>query len=381
MDAQTIRVLLIEDNPGDAGLIRACLHDVGRESIRLDHAQRLSDGIARLQADKPDVLLLDLTLPDSSGIDTLRRVVRSDDETPIVVLTGVAGDALAMRAVQEGAQDYLVKGEFDGDALVRSILYALERSRRHRAEASLLETEHSLRIAREIQLLLFPPTAPQLDGFDIAGATTAAEGVDGDYFDYLPLNDGSLAITIGDACGHGLPAALLSARTHACLRTLSITYTDVCEILRLANRVLTSGMSANRFVTLLMTSIEPATRTLSWANAGHPSGFVIDADGRVRAELRSSGYPLGVEANTVYGAHPTLDLAPGEIVVMLTDGIAEAKSKSGEPFGARRTLELVRDCRKRSAADIINAIQAAASGFCQAPHFEDDITAVVAKCV
>jgi serine phosphatase RsbU (regulator of sigma subunit) len=381
MDAQTIRVLLIEDNPGDAGLIRACLHDVARQSIELDHVERLNDGIAKLQADKPHVLLLDLTLPDSSGLDTLRQVVSIDGDTPIVVLTGVAGDALALRAVQEGAQDYLVKGEFDGDALVRSILYAIERSRRHRAEASLLETQHSLRIAREIQLLLFPPTSPRLAGFDIAGATIAAEGVDGDYYDYLPLHDGSLALTIGDACGHGLPAALLSARTHACLHTLSLTYTDVGQMLRLANRVLTSGMSANRFVTLLMVRIEPATRTLSWANAGHPSGFVIDRDGQVRAELPSNGYPLGVDPDTPYVDQPSTRLAAGEIVLMLTDGIFEAKCESSEPFGVRRAVDIVRAHRDRDAAAIIAALQAAATDFCKAASFADDITAVVVKCL
>jgi len=120
---------LIEDNPGDARLLRESLAEVDRHAFEVDHAARLEDGLQRLSEGRPDVVLLDLSLPDSQGLDTVRRLHALAPELPIVVLTGTNDEDQAVRAVQEGAQDYLVKGHADGHLLARSMRYAIERHR------------------------------------------------------------------------------------------------------------------------------------------------------------------------------------------------------------------------------------------------------------
>jgi len=127
MDDQCIKVLLIEDNPGDAGLIRKLLAEVGGATFNLEYADRLSTGLERLAAGGTNVVLLDLGLPDSQGLGTLARVRAQAADVPVVVLTAVDDRTFAMKAVQAGAQDYLVKGQVEGSSLARTLFYAIER--------------------------------------------------------------------------------------------------------------------------------------------------------------------------------------------------------------------------------------------------------------
>src|SRR5579864_8662955 len=127
MNLEGIRVLLVEDNPGDARLFRELVRDTSAGRLALDHATRLDTALDRLTREHFDVMLLDLSLPDEQGLTTLTRAHAHAPNVPIVVLTGLDDEALAVKAVRAGAQDYLVKGRVDGDLLVRAIRYASER--------------------------------------------------------------------------------------------------------------------------------------------------------------------------------------------------------------------------------------------------------------
>ncbi len=126
MNPQTTNVLLIEDNPGDADLVRLRLVE-GRSPVKVNCVNRLSDGLASLETETPSVVLLDLNLPDSRGAETFRRVMEHSPNVPVVVLSGQDDEALAMKAVHQGVQDYLVKGNISSKHLERAIRYAVER--------------------------------------------------------------------------------------------------------------------------------------------------------------------------------------------------------------------------------------------------------------
>lgn len=148
MDKKNIRILLIEDDPDDTLLIREMLTEVESSihSFRLDHADTLAAGLAAFGTDTYDVLLLDLGLPDSSGMDTLVAAARSCQGGPIVVLTGLTDELFGIEAVKNGAQDYLIKGRISGEILTRSICYAIERKKLENEEKRLV---HELREAIE----------------------------------------------------------------------------------------------------------------------------------------------------------------------------------------------------------------------------------------
>jgi len=129
MNLEGIRVLLVEDNPGDARLFLELVHETGAGYLKLEHVDRLDAALARLSSEHFDVVLLDLSLPDEQGLNTLLRTHAHAPKVPIVILTGLDDEALAVKAVRAGAQDYLVKGRVDGDLLVRSMRYATERWR------------------------------------------------------------------------------------------------------------------------------------------------------------------------------------------------------------------------------------------------------------
>jgi phosphoserine phosphatase RsbU/P len=134
-----IHALLIEDNPGDARLIREMLRDSASAAapVELSVADRLASGVERLEGGQVDLVLLDLSLPDSTGLETFERIHTAAPGVPVVVLSGLDDEAMAVRAVHQGAQDYLVKGQVDGGSILRSMRYAIERQRLEAARAEL----------------------------------------------------------------------------------------------------------------------------------------------------------------------------------------------------------------------------------------------------
>ncbi|MBU4199408.1 MAG: response regulator [Verrucomicrobia bacterium] len=145
MKFNDIRILLIEDNPGDSRLIQEILHEENTGHWLLITADQLSHGLDKLATDNIDVVLLDLALPDSTGMDTLSRVQRQARQVAVIVLTGLNDNAMAIQSIHQGAQDYLVKGAFDRRMLVNSIQYSIVR------KAALMEKD--LLIAKQQQAI------------------------------------------------------------------------------------------------------------------------------------------------------------------------------------------------------------------------------------
>lgn len=251
--------------------------------------------------------------------------------------------------------------------------------RLRRFESLILLAREQDRIAAQVQQQLLPLAAPELEGFDIAGRCEQAQAVGGDYFDYLPLSPGRLGVVVGDVCGHGLGPALLMAATRSYVRALALTRADVADVLTLANRALYEDTGSNRFVTLLLGCIDSHSREFIYASAGH-AGYVSRASGAV-LKLDSTGTALGVAPDSVIGLGGTIALEYQDIIVLLSDGFAEARSPQGELFGAQGALRIVHANRSLRAPEIIEALFRAVHEFTGHESAQDDITAVVAKAV
>lgn len=250
---------------------------------------------------------------------------------------------------------------------------------RKRAEQELQANEEQFRVARDIQERLFPTAPPKLPGLEIAGRSEPASAAGGDYFDYLPMLEERWGVVVGDVTGHGIGPALLMAETRAYLRVLAQSYRDLGEILTQANRVLAEDIGIERFITMLLVSLDPVTRTLCYANAGHPEGFVLDARGELKASLRRTGVPLGIHATTVYPPAQVIQLSQGDLVLLLTDGIDEAVSPEEQLFGMDRILSVVREHSTASAAELVEVLYQAVREFSGDTPQLDDATAVVVK--
>jgi sigma-B regulation protein RsbU (phosphoserine phosphatase) len=259
---------------------------------------------------------------------------------------------------------------------------------RKQAEAELARTAAEFRVARRIQQRLFPSGPPAVAGMeigvarfdiDVGGASYPAEAIGGDYYDFIPLLDGSLGIAIGDVSGHGVGPALLMSETRALLRAFAQTQSDVSAILRLVNRVLASDIDADRFITLLLAKLDQRTRTLVYASAGHQTGYVVSATGVIKQALTSTGFPLGIVEDTDFPSSAEIALHPGDLVVLMTDGIVEARAPDGTVFGQQRPLDLVRIYRAATARQIVDNLYYAVRAFSLDLPQYDDITAAVIK--
>ncbi len=248
-------------------------------------------------------------------------------------------------------------------------------TQRRRAEEALRQAQ----IARGIQDDLLPTASPDFPGLEVGGVSHPAANVGADYFDYVRMPGDAAGIVVGDAAGHGLGSALLMVDARACLRTLSHEMSRVDEVVTEANRILADDMPAGRFVTLITLQVRSDRRSLVYTSAGHPAGYVLDKEGRVKAQLESSGYPLGVVSAARFPAEECSGLDEGDPIVLVTDGILEAMLPDGSMFGASRALEVVRDHREDPPDRIARAVTAAVTRASETDPPDDDMTAVIVR--
>ena len=250
---------------------------------------------------------------------------------------------------------------------------------RKRAEQLIRKREIELTAAQSIQQHMLPHSSPSVLGYDIAGSLLPAEYAAGDYYDYLSMPDGALGVVVGDVCGHGVGPALLMASISAHLRSFVLEHSDIKGILGHVNTVLCKEIEEGRFVTLLFARIEPASRRLTYLNLGHPPGYVIGPSGDVKEVLERGNIPLGILPDMDLSPSDPLELQPGDLVLLVTDGILEAGLPDRALFGVERMLEVVRANRDRRACEIIQSLHQAVFDFTGLTRPQDDLTTVVIK--
>src|ERR1022692_3665142 len=234
-------------------------------------------------------------------------------------------------------------------------------------------------IAREVQERLFPQTLPPIAGIDYAGACRSALGVGGDYYDFLALPAGKLGIAIGDVSGKGIAAALMMASLQASLRSEATRAPDnLPGMMSSVNRLLFEASASNRYATFFYGQYDPASRQLTYVNAGHNAPMLFhcsDGDWPV-CRLETGGTVVGLLESFSY-QQATLTITPGDILIAFTDGISEAMNGAQDEFGEERLIETIKSCAGLSPAEIIACIMRAADAFVAGAKQNDDMTLVV----
>jgi serine phosphatase RsbU (regulator of sigma subunit) len=264
-------------------------------------------------------------------------------------------------------------------ALSHHISIALENARLLVAEVEKSHLEHSLELASAIQSGLMPPIPRDVPGLEVHGWYRPAERTSGDFFDFVRMRDGRLAIAVGDVSGHGIGPALITAAAQASLRSYLRTVPDPAAALGMLNQDLIERMEPGMFVTLLVLAFGDDGK-LEALNAGHHAAIIARA-GEVLS-TRGSGTALGMFAESSYESGGAIDLEPGDVVVAFTDGLIEAHppGEREQLFGEERLRALVLEHARQgaSAEAITRALAEAAYSFARGSH-EDDITLVVVR--
>jgi sigma-B regulation protein RsbU (phosphoserine phosphatase) len=242
-----------------------------------------------------------------------------------------------------------------------------------------------LRIAKEVQQNLLPDRAPALPGLEMAGAAIFSDETGGDFYDYIGCDEGSCgrtAVAVGDVSGHGIGAALLMAAGRALIRQSAASLGSPASNISTANRHLARDIDdTGRFMTLFFMILDPVEQTATWVNAGHQPPLVFDPASDAFSELRGRDIPLGVDQGWQFHQQTMPLPAPGQIILIGTDGLWEAHDRQGDMFGPDRVRQVVRDNATLEAEDILRALLKAVHGFIGATPQDDDITLVVIKGV
>lgn len=265
------------------------------------------------------------------------------------------------------------------EALSRQIGIALTNA--HLVQESLEKTrlEQSLRIAGQIQSGLLPKGSPQIPSVDLHGWYHPYEMASGDYYDFVELGNGRIAVVVGDVSGHGIGAALITATARATLRAYLQALPDLGDVVGRLNRDLEADLHDNMFMTLFVAVIDSAEGTLEYVNAGHPPPLLLHEDGSWE-ELGATGLALGILSSEDYLTSEWMTLQAGDLLFAFTDGIPEATGKAGELFGERRLRQVLKQLRHLPSCEIVADVARLVEEY-QGGAVTDDRTAVAMKYV
>jgi serine phosphatase RsbU (regulator of sigma subunit) len=278
----------------------------------------------------------DLNLPTSASIADLR--IRSVMCSPLLT-----NDGQILGIIQLDTSDRRSFNQEDLDVLevvARQATTALQNASMHEALLKRKEIERDLALAQTIQMRFIPRTVPTIEGFEFFAHYHAAYEVGGDYYDFVPLPDGKLAISLGDVSGKGVAAALVMAKFAGDARTCILTQADPARMISQANRVFCDAGIEERFITLSLSVLDPAARQLTYTSAGHLPILVRRRNGQVEEYGPDvSGFPLGIDNSGDY-AQGSIKLDLGDVAVIYTDGVCDSRSPADEAYDTEKCHRL-----------------------------------------
>jgi len=240
-------------------------------------------------------------------------------------------------------------------------------------------TEREMERARRVQFHLLPRRAAQLMTLEYAGLTRPAAGIGGDVYDFLRPSPRRLVVVIGDASGHGVPAALMIAGLQATLRShYALTASDLRARLESINRLFVECTATGHFATLFLGEYDDRTRVLRYANCGHVPPMLLRADGVVERLQPTAGI-LGVFTDWQCGI-AEVQLAPGDLLLACSDGATEARDAAGEEYGEARLAGALRAMRHEALDDVLHGLAEDIRRFTGTPP-ADDLTLVAARAL
>lgn len=352
-----VAVLLVEDDRGDKVLVEDLIAEAGGD-ITVRWAPSMALAEQELLIERPDCVLLDLNLPDSTGIEALDRIAAHDNTLPVVVLTGRHDEHFGTLAVASGAQDYLVKGHVEADTLHRSLLYALERKRAELTSVDLftsrLRAQENARLERALLPSPLLENDPAVDIVTAYRPSRANALLGGDFYDLVQTPDGTIHIMVGDVAGHGPDEAALGAALRISWRALTVAGLRGNERMRRMEQMLHAERpGAGIFATVLSVALRPDGR-FTVVRAGHP-GMLLHGGGDVDWLEPPAGPALGLGAQN--WPQDELRLADGYGLLLLTDGLFEGHAGAGnERLGEEGLLRVARSLADLPGPKFVSAL-------------------------
>jgi phosphoserine phosphatase RsbU/P len=370
------RILIVDDAKTNVEILVEALRDDYKLGVALDGASALRS----IEKSPPDLVLLDIVMPDIDGYEVCRRLRAQEAtrELPVMFLSALEDVKDKAHGFEVGGNDYLTKPfeALEVKARVRSLLKA-----KAYADAIREAMARDLRIAREIQMGILPAdlgAATKGSGLDVQAIIEPAREVGGDLYEVLRTSDDRVVVALGDVSGKGIPAALFMAVVVTVLRTLARQIAEPDEILRRLNDELAEQNPRGMFVTLQCLVFDLAKRTVSCAGAGHHQLAIVSPGRPPRLAGASTGRPAGLMPfNPI--ERETLTLTPGDTLVLFSDGVSEALNTADEFYGEDRLLAVLAASTGGSAAAIVKDVMDDVRTFAAGAKQSDDITVLAVR--
>ena len=372
-----MKILLAEDSAASRFLLQRAVEELGHECVMAE------DGVQAWELYKregAEVVISDWIMPGLDG-DELCRRIRSDEDGPytyFVMLTSLEDKEHVLRGMQAGVDDYLTKPLDRNDLGARLIAASRVTALHRQIVEQQRELESEVAMAAGIQAGLLPSEPPAVEGAEVAGLCLPAANVGGDYYDVVLDDQGRLVMLIADVAGHSIGSALLMAMARSILRREIAQGGSPAEILTATNVAMFGDLvNAGLFITMFCARYDPADGGLTYANAGHNPPLLVHA-GRETAELDADGAAIGFLEHVDFEER-TDSLAPGDALLLYTDGVVEALDPADEQFGEERLAELVDAMAELGADPVVHAVVEALNDFTGGGHQRDDITLVALR--
>jgi sigma-B regulation protein RsbU (phosphoserine phosphatase) len=366
------RIVVADDQPDVRMALSLLFKSDGYEVEAVGSPTALLDAAGR----GASLILMDLnytrdTTSGAEGLDLLRRLRDRQPDTPVLVMTAWGTIELAVEAMRQGARGFVLK-PWDNRQLQQLVAGELQESAR-RLRPSAAGGTHDLVVARRVQAELLPRERPPLETLEYAGLCLQAGAVGGDLYDFLPLGRGHVAFLLADASGKGVGAALLMAHLQALLRSqASRALDDLSGFLADVNAQFLASTAPEHYATLFFGVYDDAARLLRYVNCGHNPPLIVGAGGAER--LMPTAPVLGVLPEWRAAVAETR-LAPGDLLLLFSDGVTEAGRTSDDELGEARLVEAMRARRRLPLGELLSGLVGVVEAHAGGAH-EDDLTLV-----
>lgn len=332
-------LLLVDDDAENIQVVHSMLKDDYKIRVAKSGAKALE--LASVEP-LPDLILLDVIMPEIDGYEACSRLKadRKTRDIPVIFLTGktdVADEALGFAV---GAVDYIHKPFSPPIVTARVRTHLMLRDAHETVHQQLLTLNRELEMARQIQLSILPQQTPRIHGLEIEARYVPMNSVAGDFYDFLVVDDEHVGILIADVSGHGLPSALIASMLQTALAAQRANASDPAQVLSGLNRALCGKFLNNYYVTAAYLFVDMEHATVNYGGAAHPPLVQWRSRTRCVDECVENGLMLGPFSTATYSA-VTFPLEEGDRIVLVTDGIIEAKDSSNEEFGMERLRQIV----------------------------------------
>lgn len=376
-------VLAVDDTPENLDVVRGIL----TPQYRIKVATNGPAALRIVEKQLPDIILLDIMMPGMSGLEVCSKLKENPHSAnvPVIFLTAKDQTEDETEGFKLGAADYILKpvnppilqARVKTHLALKQSMDSLQKTSAALARAK-QRMELELNVGRDIQTSMLPTVVPDRPEITLCASMEAAREVGGDFYDYYMLNENELCFCVADVSGKGVPAALFMAMSKTLIKSRAADDKTPAKVITRVNAELSEDNPECMFVTAFLAVLDLRNGELRFTNAGHNPPLLRRATGEVEAIVDRHGPVVGIMPGEDYG-ESTLTMAPGDVILVFTDGVTEAMDIDDNLYGDERLLEVMASAPDCNAQTVVNAVNASVEEFASGAEQADDITMIAAR--